>query len=46
VEGKRCVLRDLLGEAVYERDGNELQSRGLYLDVGAWQAHLFEVKPG
>jgi hypothetical protein len=44
LEGTRCTLRDLLGEAVYERDGNELQSRGLFLDVGAWQAHLFEVK--
>jgi len=41
--GARCVLRDLLGEARYERDGNELLSRGLYLDVGPWTTHLFEV---
>ena len=27
-----------------ERDGNELQSRGLYLDVPAWQYHVFEIK--
>ena len=43
--GARWVLRDLLGAARYERDGDEMLSRGLYLDVGAWQAHLFEVTP-
>jgi glycosidase len=37
-------LRDLLGEAEYERDGNELQTRGLYLDMPAWGYHVFEVK--
>jgi hypothetical protein len=37
-------LRDLLGDAVYDRDGNELQSRGLYLDVPPWQCHAFELK--
>ena len=37
-------LRDLLGEAEYERDGNDLQARGLYLDVPPWQAHVFEMK--
>jgi hypothetical protein len=38
-------LRDLLGDAIYERDGDDLNSRGLYLDVPAWQAHAFEVSP-
>jgi hypothetical protein len=38
-------LRDLLGDAVYERDGKDLQSRGLYLDVVPWQYHIFEIKP-
>lgn len=41
--GRRWRLRDLLGNAIYERDGNELQSRGLYLDVPPWQAHVFEM---
>jgi hypothetical protein len=36
-------LRDLLGDADYERDGSDLQSRGLYLDMGAWQYHAFDV---
>lgn len=38
------VLQDLLGTARYERDGNDLQSRGLYLDVPPWQYHVFEMK--
>jgi hypothetical protein len=41
--GARWVLRDLLGDARYERDGNDLLSRGLYLDVGPWKAHVFDV---
>ncbi|HEV7364520.1 MAG TPA: alpha-amylase family glycosyl hydrolase [Gemmatimonadales bacterium] len=36
-------LEDLIGGATYERDGGELQSRGLYLDVGPWQYHVFDV---
>jgi hypothetical protein len=41
--GRRWRLRDLLGDAQYERDGNELQSRGLYLDAPPWQSHVFEM---
>ena len=37
-------LRDLLGDTVYDRDGNDLQSRGLYLDLTPWQYHVFELK--
>lgn len=37
-------LRDLLGDAVYDRDGNELHSRGLYVDMKPWQACVFSFK--
>ncbi len=37
-------LRDLMSDAQYDRKGDELQSRGLYLDVGPWQAHVFELE--
>jgi hypothetical protein len=43
--GRRWLLRDLMGDARYERDGTDLESRGLYLDVGPWQTHVFEVTP-
>jgi len=43
--GRRWRLKDLMGGAVYERDGDELAARGLYLDVGPWQYHVFELAP-
>jgi glycosidase len=41
--GRHWRMRDLLGDAQYERDGNDLQSRGFYLDVAPWQYHVFEM---
>jgi hypothetical protein len=41
--GRSWRLRDLLGTAQYDRDGNDLQSRGLYLDVPPWRCHAFEM---
>ncbi len=41
--GRRWRLRDLLGGACYERDGDDLAARGLYLDVPAWGGHVFEA---
>jgi hypothetical protein len=34
-------LDDLIGNAAYERDGSDLQSRGLYLDEPPWRASVF-----
>ena len=46
LQGTTVVLRDLLEPTVrYERDGAELARRGLYLDVPAWRAHVFDVSP-
>lgn len=42
--GKSWRLNDQLASACYDRDGSELQSNGLYLDVPAWRAHVFSVK--
>jgi glycosidase len=41
---RRWRLRDLMSDAQYDREGEELQSRGLYLDVGPWRAHVFEME--
>jgi hypothetical protein len=38
-------LQDLLGDSSYDREGNELQARGLYLDMSPWQTSVFSVKP-
>jgi hypothetical protein len=42
--GRRVSFVDLMGNARYERAGDELLSRGLYLDMPSWGYHLFEVK--
>jgi hypothetical protein len=39
----RWRLSDRMHEATYDRDGNDLQSRGLYLDVPPWQASVFTI---
>ena len=36
-------LQDLLGNATYDREGDDLQARALYLDVPPWQAHVFSL---
>ena len=41
--GRSWRLRDLLGDAVYDREGNDLATNGLYLDVAPWQCHAFEL---
>lgn len=39
--GSRWRLEDLIGDAVYDREGNDLMKRGLYLDVPPWNASVF-----
>jgi glycosidase len=40
---QRFLLRDLLGPARYEREGDNLAARGLYLDIPEWGYHVFEM---
>ena len=39
-------LEDLLSTATYDREGNDLQARGLYLDVSPWHASVFSLTKG
>jgi glycosidase len=34
---------DLMSQATYDREGNDLVSRGLYLDLPAWGFHVFAI---
>jgi len=36
-------FRDLMSVALFYRNGNELLSQGLYLDIPAWGYHVFEM---
>jgi len=39
-------LQDLFSVAVYQRDGGDLSSRGLYLDLAPWDYNVFEFVRG
>ena len=43
-EGGLCRLRDRAGSSIYDRDGNALTARGLYLDMPAWAYYIFELE--
>jgi Alpha amylase, catalytic domain len=42
--GRSVRLTDLMSATVYDRDGTDMSSRGLYLDMPAWGYHIFEMK--
>jgi hypothetical protein len=41
--GATVQFNDLMSDAKYDRDGSDLSSRGLYLDIPAWGYHIFEI---
>jgi hypothetical protein len=43
LRGAHVRLQDRTSPAVYDRSGDELLARGLYLDVPAWGHHVFQV---
>jgi hypothetical protein len=44
LSGRTVRFNDLMSPASYERDGTNIVSRGLYLDVPAWRYHVFGVQ--
>jgi hypothetical protein len=45
LSGENWVLRDRLGEEVWERSGREMRSEGLYLDLAPRKAQIFCLMP-
>lgn len=43
--GRAVRMEDIMGSASFDRDGNDLISRGLYLDLPPWSYHVFEMTP-
>ena len=43
LRGRPVRLRDRMSSAVYDRSGDDLVARGLYLDVPGWGYHVFDV---
>jgi glycosidase len=40
---RRWRLHDAIGDSTYDRDGSDLQARGLYLDEPPWRCHAFTM---
>src|SRR5262244_2512859 len=43
LEASQWRLQDQMGHAIYDREGSDLQSRGLYLDVSPWEISVFSL---
>lgn len=43
LRGRTLRLTDLLTSTTYDREGDELADRGLFVDLGPWAGHLFQV---
>jgi hypothetical protein len=41
LKGRKVILQDLMSESSYEREGDDLLTQGLYLDLPAWGFHVF-----
>jgi len=44
LRGHKVRARDLMNSVVYERDGTELVSRGMFLDLPPWGYHVFSLE--
>ena len=44
IGGRQLRIADLMGPATYDRDADDLASRGLYLDLPPWGYHVFEIR--
>ena len=44
LRGTQWRLDDELSGDTYDRDGNEMRDTGLYVDLGPWQCHVFQVR--
>jgi hypothetical protein len=44
--GRQWRLQDQMGSTHYDRDGSDLQSRGLYLDLMPWGSYVFRLTSG
>ncbi len=41
--GRMLRFSDRTGDAVYDRDGNDLSANGFFLDIPEWGYHIFEI---
>ncbi len=44
LKGTKVTLQDLMSETIYEREGDDLLTRGLYLALPACGFHVFDCQ--
>ena len=44
LRGKKWRFNDVLSGESYDRSGDEIRNAGLYVDLGPWECHLFQVR--
>jgi hypothetical protein len=44
LRGRSWRLSDALSGETYDRGGDEMRDAGLYVDLGPWRCHLFQVR--
>ena len=42
--GRTVRFQDMLGSDCYDRPGDDLHGRGLFVDIPAWGYHVFDVQ--
>ena len=43
LRGKQWRLNDVLSGEAYDRNGSEMRDAGLFVELGPWKCHLFQV---
>ena len=43
--GRRLRLTDMMGSEIYDRDGNEMEGPGLFIDLAPWRYNVFRLEP-
>jgi hypothetical protein len=43
LRGKEWRLNDVLSGETYDRIGSEMRDAGLYVELGPWKCHVFQV---
>jgi len=44
LRGRTCHLTDVSASTTYERNGNEMSSPGLYVELAPWSFHFFRLR--
>ncbi len=44
LRARQWRLDDALSADAYDRDGNEIRDSGLYVDLGPWHCHVFQMR--